>query len=60
MGDLAPLAGTRRGRYVQPHMPASMQALRLAGDTVMTAAGACRQPGLPGAESLFRSQSRLV
>ena len=45
-GDMAKLADTRRGRYVQRHMPPSMQALRLAGDVVMTVAAARRKPGL--------------
>jgi hypothetical protein len=46
--DLARLAGTRRGRYVSEHMPASMQALRLTGDLVMTVGAARRQPTLVG------------
>jgi hypothetical protein len=46
--DLARLAGTRRGRYVSGHMPASMQALRLTGDLIMTVGAARRQPTLIG------------
>jgi hypothetical protein len=34
--DVEALAGTRRGRYVLAHMPPAAQAVRLAGDTVLT------------------------
>jgi hypothetical protein len=46
--DLVWLAGTGRGRYVSEHMPASMQALGLTGDLVMTVGAAWRQPSLVG------------
>ena len=45
-GDVAAVTQTRRGRYVLQHMPPSMQALRLAGDTVMAIGAGRRQPGL--------------
>ena len=45
-GDLARLSATSRGRYVQRHMPASMQATGFAGDAVMTVAAACRRLSL--------------
>lgn len=35
LADLDALAATRRGRYVCTHMPASAQAVRLAGDALM-------------------------
>ncbi len=35
LADLDALARTRRGRYVLAHMPASAQAIRLAGDALM-------------------------
>lgn len=35
-GDTARLRSTRRGRYVLQHMPPAAQAVRLAGDAVMT------------------------
>jgi hypothetical protein len=34
--DTAPLRFTRRGRYVLEHMPPAAQAVRLAGDALMT------------------------
>jgi hypothetical protein len=34
--DTGPLRSTRRGRYVLNHMPPGAQAVRLAGDAVMT------------------------
>ena len=42
--DTTSLRSTRRGRYVLAHMPASAQAVRLAGDAVMTL-GAYRRSG---------------
>jgi hypothetical protein len=42
--DTTPLRSTRRGRYVLVHMPASAQAVRLAGDALMTL-GAYRRNG---------------
>jgi len=42
--DTSPLRSTRRGRYVLKHMPPVAQAVRLAGDTVMTV-GAWRRSG---------------
>jgi hypothetical protein len=42
--DTAHLRSTRRGRYVLAHMPAAAQAVRLAGDAVMTI-GAWRRNG---------------
>ncbi|MCW3841073.1 hypothetical protein ONA70_13275 [Micromonospora yasonensis] len=42
LADLDALARTRRGRWVRAHMPASAQAVRLAGDAVM-AVGARRR-----------------
>jgi hypothetical protein len=35
LADLDSLSRTRRGRYVLAHMPASAQAVRLAGDALM-------------------------
>jgi hypothetical protein len=35
LADLDALAKSRRGQYVRAHMPASAQAVRLAGDAVM-------------------------
>ena len=43
--DTGPLRSTRRGRYVLEHMPVAAQAVRLAGDAVMTI-GAWRRNGL--------------
>jgi hypothetical protein len=43
--DATRLRSTRRGRYVLNHMPAGAQAVRLAGDAVMTV-GAWRHNGL--------------
>jgi hypothetical protein len=43
--DTTRLRSTRRGRYVLKHMPAGAQAVRLAGDAVMTI-GAWRHDGL--------------
>ena len=42
--DTNALRSTRRGRYVLKHMPAAAQAVRLAGDAVMTV-GAWRRNG---------------
>jgi hypothetical protein len=42
--DTSPLRSTRRGRYVLEHMPPVAQAVRLAGDAVMTV-GAWRRSG---------------
>jgi hypothetical protein len=42
--DTNPLRSTRRGRYVLEHMPPVAQAVRLAGDAVMTV-GAWRRSG---------------
>jgi hypothetical protein len=42
--DTRPLRSTRRGRYVLQHMPPVAQAVRLAGDAVMTV-GAWRRSG---------------
>jgi hypothetical protein len=42
--DTTPLRSTRRGRYVLEHMPPVAQAVRLAGDAVMTV-GAWRRSG---------------
>jgi hypothetical protein len=42
--DTSPLCSTRRGRYVLKHMPPVAQAVRLAGDAVMTV-GAWRRSG---------------
>lgn len=36
LSDPEPLRSTRRGRYVLAHMPPAAQALRLAGDALMT------------------------
>ncbi|HME50320.1 hypothetical protein [Mycobacterium sp.] len=43
--DTSRLRLSRRGRYVLKHMPPAAQAVRLAGDAVMTA-GAWRRSGL--------------
>jgi hypothetical protein len=43
--DTTRLRSTRRGRYVLKHMPPAAQAVRLAGDVVMTV-GAWRRNGL--------------
>jgi len=43
--DTTRLRSTRRGRYVLKHMPPAAQAVRLAGDVVMTA-GAWQRDGL--------------
>jgi hypothetical protein len=43
--DTTRLRSTRRGRYVLKHMPPAAQAVRLAGDAVMTA-GAWQRNGL--------------
>ena len=42
--DTSRLRSTRRGRYVLEHMPAAAQAVRLAGDALMTV-GAWRRCG---------------
>jgi hypothetical protein len=42
--DTSRLRSTRRGRYVLEHMPPAAQAVRLAGDAVMTV-GAWRRSG---------------
>jgi hypothetical protein len=44
LADLDSLARTRRGRYVLVHMPASAQAVRLAGDAVMALGAYRRSP----------------
>jgi hypothetical protein len=44
--DLPRLAATRRGRYVQEHMPPAAQALRLAGDALTVWGARRHRPGL--------------
>ncbi|MET8833600.1 hypothetical protein ABZV78_06765 [Micromonospora sp. NPDC004540] len=46
LADLDALARTRRGRWVRAHMPASAQAVRLAGDAVMAVGAWRRSPPL--------------
>ena len=47
--DLPRLAATRRGRYVQEHMPPVAQAIRLAGDAITVAGARRRSAGLVAA-----------
>ena len=51
--DMTPLRSTRRGRYVLAHMPASAQAVRLAGDAVMTLGAYRRNAPLIGVGTLI-------
>jgi hypothetical protein len=46
LADLDAVVRTRRGRYVLVHMPASAQAVRLAGDALMGLGASRRSPAL--------------
>ncbi|SCL32758.1 hypothetical protein GA0070624_4559 [Micromonospora rhizosphaerae] len=46
LADLAALARTGRGRWIQAHMPPSAQLVRLAGDAVTALGARRRRPAL--------------
>ncbi|MFG1658417.1 hypothetical protein ACGFIY_18020 [Micromonospora chersina] len=46
LADLDTLTRTRRGQWVRAHMPASAQAVRLAGDALMAVGAGRRSPSL--------------